>query len=209
MAVRKRRDEEDEDVDVVESAPRQSPPRTPLQQKILDALPASIELPEPPASYRAAAWAVTMLTALLPLLYAGLVFLIGHGLYWHFRHNGVWIVSGMWAFLAYWAVYVAGGVTVLFLLKPLLSWNRDRSKPLNIKRSVEPFLYDYVEALCKSLGAPVPRTIQVDLAPNAFAGYRLGFWSLFTRDMTLCIGLPLVLGVWVRQWVGSAWLGRG
>lgn len=193
---RRKPDEDDE------PAPRTPPARTPLQQKILDALPESIDIEAPSSSYRLAGWMIAGITAVLPLLYAGLIFLVAHGVYWHYKHDAHWLRAGGKEFFLYWLVYPVGGLTVLFLIKPLFRWNRDTSRPQNIKRSVEPFLYDYVTALCRSLGAPVPKTIQVDLSPNAAAAYRYGFWSLFTGDMTLVIGLPLVLGMSVRSLSG-------
>lgn len=193
---RRKPDEDDE------PAPRTPPARTPLQQKILDALPESIDIEAPPSSYKLAGWMIAGVTALLPLVYATFIFLVTHGVYWHYKHNSHWLRLGGKQFFLYWLVYLVGGLTVLFLIKPLFRWNRDTSRPQNIKRSVEPFLYDYVAALCQSLGAPVPKTIQVDLSPNAMAGYRFGFWSLFTGDLTLVIGLPLVLGMSVKQLSG-------
>lgn len=185
-----------------EPAPRTPPQRTPLQQKILDAIPKSVDIPPPSAAYKLAGVMIAGFTALLPALYVGLIFLIAHGMRWHYRNDTWWLVAGMRWFFAYWTLYVVGGATILFLIKPLFRWNRDKSRPLNIRRTVEPFIYDYVGALCDSLGAPRPKTIQVDLGPNAAAGYRLGLWSLITGDMTLIIGLPLVLGMSVRQLSG-------
>jgi Zn-dependent protease with chaperone function len=190
---RRKPDEDDE------PAPRTPPARTPLQQKILDALPESIDIEAPPSSYKLAGWMVAGLTALLPLIYIGLIFLVGHGIYWHYKHDSHWLTAGGTRFFAYWLVYVIGVLTVAFLIKPFFRWNRDNSATQSIKRSVEPFLYDYIEALCHSLGAPVPKSIQVDLSPTAAAVYRFGIWGVFVRDMSLVIGLPLVLGMSVRQ----------
>jgi Zn-dependent protease with chaperone function len=39
----------------------------------------------------------------------------------------------------------------------------------------------------------------LDLQVNASASFRRGFLSLFSRDLTLTIGLPLVAGLTVRQ----------
>jgi Zn-dependent protease with chaperone function len=48
----------------------------------------------------------------------------------------------------------------------------------------------------------VPTSIRIDCEPNASAGLRHGLWSLFSRDLTLTIGLPLVAGLNLRQFTG-------
>ena len=94
-------------------------------------------------------------------------------------------------------------VVLLFLLKPLFYRDpKDEGKPQRLKESAEPFLFEYVEAICDSVGAPVPKSIRVNCDVNASASLRRGFSSLFSNDLTLTIGLPLVAGMTVRELTG-------
>src|SRR5262249_55786251 len=94
------------------------------------------------------------------------------------------------------------GVTLVFLIKPLFARNPQDSLPLSVKRSAEPFLYEYVEAVCATVNAPAPASIRLMCEPNAFAAFSGGLWGFVTGRLTLSIGLPLVTGMSVRQLTG-------
>jgi hypothetical protein len=66
----------------------------------------------------------------------------------------------------------------------------------------EPLLFAFVGRLCQALGAPVPREIYVDCQVNASAGFRRGLLSLFSDDMVLTLGLPIVQGLSLQQLAG-------
>jgi hypothetical protein len=104
--------------------------------------------------------------------------------------------------LLYFGPLVAGGIMVLFMIKPLFARAPKKSKPLAIDPRSEPLLFEFVERICKLVGAPVPREIRVDCNANASASFRHGFWSMLGNDLTLTIGLPLAAGLDLRQFAG-------
>ncbi len=141
---------------------------------------------------------------LLPLMYVGFVGLVGYGVYYHASHH-VHILHGTGfrvRLLAYFGPLIIGVILFVFLIKPLFSRPARRERRISLVRDNEPLLFDFVEALCRSLGAPAPRRIDVDLDVNAAAAFRRGWLSLLGRDMVLFIGLPLVAGLTVRQFAG-------
>ena len=94
-------------------------------------------------------------------------------------------------------------VVLLFMIKPLFYRDpKTDGKPQRLKESAEPFLFQYVAAICESVGAPIPRSIRVNCDVNASASFRRGFASMFSEDLTLTIGLPLVAGMTVRELTG-------
>jgi len=172
---------------------------TPVQQEILRALREKIEPTRSTAAYKLGLFAVASLNMLLPLAYFGLIFLVAHAMYWNHRYNSVG-KGGWW--MVYLGAYVWGTVTLVFLIKPLFARGSKESPPLKIKRSGEPFLFEYVEAICRTVNAPVPRTIRLVCEPNAAASFSGGVAGLVTGRMELTIGLPLVTGMSVRQLTG-------
>ncbi len=184
---------------MAKSTPSSSSAYTPVQRQILAALRERIEPTQSTFSYKMALLAVAFVNLLLPLLYFGLIFLVAHALYWNFRYNGADRGSG---WIVYLGTYLMGGVTLLFLIKPLFARDPKESPPLKIKRSAEPFLFEYVEAICAMVNAPVPDTIRLVCEPNAAASFSRGLMGLVTDRMELTIGLPLVNGMSVRQLTG-------
>lgn len=85
------------------------------------------------------------------------------------------------------------------LLKPLFAKRDDDSFGFELQSPHEPLFFDFVSRLCRSVGAPPPASIVVDVAVNASAGYMRG---LFDNRLRLTIGLPLVLGLDMRQLAG-------
>ncbi|MEO8028449.1 MAG: hypothetical protein ABI823_18345, partial [Bryobacteraceae bacterium] len=62
-----------------------------------------------------------------------------------------------------------GLIATLFLLKPIIIRPRREPEPPVIDPDSEPLLFEFVERLCRIIGAPRPYRIRVDLAPNASA----------------------------------------
>ena len=100
------------------------------------------------------------------------------------------------------APVVMGSVGTLFLFKPFLNRSSRPQSLLELRREDEPALFQFVEALCRSIGAPVPKAIVVDLQANASASFRHGWSDLLTRRLTLTIGLPLVQALTLTQFAG-------
>lgn len=185
------------------SKPR-PPKRTAFQQRVLDGLQRPIDPVPVGGAYKLGLLAVAAAMLLLPLLYAGLIFLIGHTIYWQAVRAFTVVRHGMHfgqaALLL--GLVVIGVITLLFLVKPIFSRGNAARHPLQLKRSREPFLFEYVEAICRSVGAPLPKAIVVDGEANASAGFGQGIFGFLTSDLTLVIGLPLVSGLTVRQFTG-------
>lgn len=154
-----------------------------------------------------------LLMILLPVLYFGVIAGLGYAVYWHARNIDFFLVtmegvrtvrSRVFAFLfGYLAPLVAGLVTILFLLKPLIVRSVEEEEPVTLDRSQEPRLYAFIEHLCEILGAPFPNRIDVSTIPNAAASFRRGWLSFFGRDFALHLGLTLAAGMTVRQFAGT------
>ncbi len=150
---------------------------------------------------------------LLPLLYFGVIAGVGFATYWH-AQNVQWFVGStegvrspkarVFAFLfGYLAPLVAGLVTILFLLKPLIARSAEEEQPVTLDRSQEPRLYAFLEHLCEIVGAPFPNRIDVSTIPNAAASLRRGWISFFSRDFALHLGLTLAAGMTIKQFAGT------
>jgi hypothetical protein len=85
-------------------------------------------------------------------------------------------------------------MVILFMIKPLFSRRPKSVEPRRLKREEEPELFEFINQISDLVGSPRPKRVQVDLQVNASAALTHGFWSLFTRNLTLTIGLPLAGG---------------
>jgi len=157
------------------------------------------------ASYKLAIALVAVAMVLLPLLYCAVV--AGAAYAWW-----IYLVVGLPAILdastnvkvivLAFTPLVAGATLVFFLFKPLLAPRPPRANRFTLSREEAPGLFSLVEQLCDNLGAPRPIRIDVDVRVNASASLRRGLWSLFSNDLVLTVGLPLVNGLTLRQFTG-------
>lgn len=92
-----------------------------------------------------------------------------------------------------------GGVVLLFMIKPLFSRRPKSVQPRALKPEDEPELFEFINRIAELAGAPKPKRVQVDLQVNASASLTHGFWSLFSRNLTLTIGMPLAGGLSARE----------
>ena len=148
---------------------------------------------------------VAVAMVLLPLIYVALVALAGYGVFYHAVHHLTWLRTmrpAKVAFFVYIAPLVAGVVVVFFMLKPLFARPARGAEPRSLERDQEPVLFAFVEKLCATVGAPLPRRIDVDCEVNASASLRRGLLSLFSQDLVLTIGLPLAGGLSLQQLAG-------
>jgi Zn-dependent protease with chaperone function len=154
------------------------------------------------AGYIVLATIVAGLMILLPLIYLGLIVLLGYLLYWYFtldvdfdpRTAGQWIGA-----VLFYIAPVAGVITFIFMLKPLFVRRRIAYRRRPISPSDEPLLVAYVERLCEVVGAPKPAEIEVDMNVNASAGFAS---NIFSGKMALMIGLPLAAGMTLQEFTG-------
>lgn len=173
----------------------------------LDAFTGKIEPTRVSPLYQFGLGVVTLAMVLLPLIYIALIMAMGKLVWWHIQNDvGIFEhVRGRGVILAgivYLAPVIAGGIFILFLIKPLFS---KASKPVpsyKITEADEPLLFNFVRKICELVGAPNPREIRLDTQVNASAGFRRGWWSFFGNDLVLVIGLPLAAGMTQRQLAG-------
>jgi Zn-dependent protease with chaperone function len=155
--------------------------------------------------YRAALAIVALAMVLLPLAYVSLVGGAAYGVVWFAMHgwpllNG--IGSLKWRGFVFAIPLVTGAILVVFMIKPLFARPARRAEPRRLGREEEPLLFAFVDRICETVGAPRPREIHIDGQVNASASLRRGFFSLFSDDLVLTLGLPLVAGLSLPQLAG-------
>ena len=193
------------------SLPSVPAPQEDAQRQVLLAFQGEIQALPVSIFYRLGLFCVALAMVLLPLVYIGLIVLAAYGVYYHATENvGILGAGGKrggsgggWGvLLIYLGPIIAGGILVLFMIKPFFAGRPRGEKPRALQPALEPLLFAFVETLCRTIGAPVPKEIRVDSRVNASASFRSGVWSLFTNDLVLTIGLPLAAGLNLRQLAG-------
>lgn len=173
--------------------------------EIQTAFPPAIEKPGTTFWYRAGLFAVVITLILLQLLYLALVGAVAAATLAYTLALPVLFasVSINWiTIILLLGPPVVGAITTFFLFKPVLARAPKPAPNVHLTREQQPELFEFVERLCKCVGSPAPASIEVDLQVNASAGLRRGFRSLFSNDLKLTIGLPLVEGLTLRQFTG-------
>ena len=151
---------------------------------------------------------VAFMMVLLPIIYVALIGLAAVAVYFWAR-AGTFVFSGgggarimIFKVILYIAPLFAGVVLVLFMVKPLFARRPKAAQPLALNPGAEPMLFAFIAKICETVGAPFPKRVDLDCHLNAAAGFRRGIWSLFSNDLVLTIGLPLVGGLTVTQFAG-------
>ena len=176
---------------------------------LLNSFDGAIEPVKTSAGYRIGILVVTVVMLLLPLIYIGLICLVGYGVYWHTTHN-LGILDNelrgkakIGPVLLYATPIVTGAFLCLFMLKPLFASRGGGQNTRALNEKDEPLLFAFVRKICDAVRAPHPKSIEVDSNVNASASFRRGAWSMLTgNDLTLTIGTPLVAGLNSRQFAG-------
>lgn len=151
---------------------------------------------------------VSAMMVLLPLIYVGLVGLAAWGVYVYATHFTFLLTGGgnirLWLlkFMLYAGPLFVGGILVLFMVKPLFARRPRHAQPMALNPALQPTVYAFIARICDLVGAPMPNRIDMDCELNASAGFRKGLGSLFSNDLVLTIGLPLVAGLSVREFAG-------
>lgn len=181
-----------------ETAPSQAPASP------LDAFNGSIQPAKTTLLYRIGLGVVAFAMVLLPLLYLALIGLTAWLVVLHLK-NDTWILarahgrSGLIQLVAYLGPAVAGGILVFFMVKPFFAAKAKPPEPVTLDPGKESLLFAFVRRICELVGAPMPCRIDVDCQVNASASLRRGLWS---KDLVLTVGLPLVSGLDMRQFAG-------
>ena len=157
--------------------------------------------------YRFGTFLAAVGMVLLPLIYLGMIAAVGWWLYDYAisgtdriaEHSGRTSKGGFWLYIV---PLVVGAMVIVFMIKPLFSRRPKSVEPRRLKPEDEPELFEFIGQICDLVGVPRPKRVQVDLQVNASAGLTHGFWSLFSRNLTLTIGLPLAGGLSTREFGG-------
>ncbi|MCA9178467.1 MAG: M48 family metalloprotease [Planctomycetales bacterium] len=156
-------------------------------EEILALVQGSMAPVKTPIGYRVGILLAMLVMLSLPLIYLGLIGLVGSWIY----HDP--------SFLS----FIVGSILILFMIKPLFRWQGHSSTQTLASRDREPLLFEFVESVCRAVRAPAPRRIEVDCDINASAGFRLGYLSLvWGNDLVLTIGAPLLTGMRIDQFAG-------
>lgn len=157
------------------------------------------------AKYRIAMFLAALGMILLPLIYLGMLGGIGWWLYDLANGEPISAATGVRRGHSGTDDLVplfVGGVVLLFMIKPLFSRRPKSVQPRILKPDEEPELFEFINQIAELAGAPRPKRVQVDIQVNASASLTHGFWSLFSRNLTLTIGMPLAGGLSAKEFGG-------
>lgn len=97
--------------------------------------------------------------------------------------------------------YFIMAVLVLFLIRPFFI-SYEETTFFEMHRKDAPALYNLIDVMCEKMSVPFPEQICLNTDVNASAGAMFGYFSLGQKKLRLTIGLPLLLGLNVRQFSG-------
>ncbi|HRN61039.1 MAG TPA: M48 family metalloprotease [Luteimonas sp.] len=164
--------------------------------------PGSVPRPARRPLYTLMLWLVAALSALMPVLYFGLV----AALAWlGYRYYAGWAPRDGHAVLLALAWLAPGfmlTVLILFLLKPLFAPRAKAPESVRLSPDDEPELTAAVQSLCQAIGVRPPREILLSHSVNAWVQFIPGLPGVVGGARTLTIGLPLAAGMTARQLVG-------
>lgn len=185
------------------------PSEKPTAAELLAAFTGTVPRTRVSLFYQAGLVLVTVMMIVLPLVYLAMIAAAGWGVWSYATHcSGLLSLGhgGARVYLAklvvYFAPLFAGVVLVFFMIKPLFARLPPSAQPLAMNPALEPTLYAFIAKICDLVGAPMPRRIDLDCQLNAAASFRRGLRSLFSNDLVLTIGLPLVAGLSLREFAG-------
>lgn len=176
--------------------------------KVLGAFTGPIKRVHVSPFYYVGLFVTAFMMLLMPLVYLGLIGLMGYAVYYHGANHLSLIdiddsargrIFGMFLYAL---PIVAGAIVIVFMIKPLFARFPREFSTIDLDPKDEPLLFAFVEKVCKSVRAPVPRVIRVSSEVNASASFRRGFFSFLGGDLVLTIGLPLVAGLNTRELAG-------
>lgn len=154
--------------------------------------------------YRFSLIGVSVLMALLPLLYFGLITAVVAAGFWHAtRHfDALWGKGALPFALLYVGPIVVALILGVALLKPIFARRAESTGRTRLTRKDEPLFFALVEKVCALVGAPMPQWVEVDSAVNASARLLPGWRGLIRNQLVLCVGMPLFAGLDTRQLAG-------
>lgn len=177
------------------------------EQEILGAFQGDIERVRVSLTYRLGILVVALVMVTLPAIYVALIGLVCYLTYFHAIYSTGILQMGvgrLWLFvlLAYLAPLVVGTILVFFMIKPLFARPARQRRIRSVTRKSDPLLFAFVDRVCGVVGSPKPKRIDVNCEVNASAAFRRGYLSMLRSDFVLTIGLPLAVGLTLRQFAG-------
>ena len=172
--------------------------------KLLAAIQGKIHPVRPSLLYLLSAILVSCAIVVLPIVYICLTAAVGAATVWHAVYS-TRLFSSMpirIAIFVYLTPLFAGVVLLAVMIKPLFARPTGFHRSRSLTPFAEPRLFAFVEKLCAAVGAPMPRRIDIDADVNASASLRRGGLSLFSDDLVLTIGIPLVACLNIREFAG-------
>ena len=148
---------------------------------------------------------------ILPLVYVALAVSTGWGVYlfavhcvpaiwsWQFTYSQFEIIS---KFVCMVTPLVAGSAIAFFMVKPIFTPRGRPPVAAVLNPSFEPRVAEFINAVCRAVGAPAPRRIELACDINASAGFDIGWGGLLKNRLVLRLGLPLVATLTERQLAG-------
>jgi len=173
-----------------------------LQEELQAAFTAPIESVQRSTPYKVGVFLVAVPMVLLPIVYFALAAGVAYAVYWHVTHHESVLDDRLgYVLLVYVAPLVVGTIVVMAMIVPLIPRARQKDAPSYlITKASEPLFYDFVALICKSIEAPMPKHIELIMAPTAGAFLRHGFLSVFfPQDLGLLVGVPLIASLDVQQ----------
>lgn len=159
----------------------------------------------PSAGYVAQLLLVTLCCLLVPVLYTALLIGLALALGWYLTHIHQYLggLSNIWLRLAICGIpLLSGGILLLFMGRPLFFASRRGAQPLELDLAREPRLRQVIEQLCQAIGLRPPVAVHLCNEVNASVHFQGGWRGFFSGDKVLTIGMPLVAGMTVQQFVG-------
>jgi Zn-dependent protease with chaperone function len=155
--------------------------------------------------YKLGLFLVALSMVLVLAVYFGLIILAGYGVYYQLAHFSqvMEIASHNFFTLFGWLlVPVAGLVLIFFLVKPFVAGRPPEPDRYTLTPKSDPELFAVISKVCELVKAPLPSRVDVDCRINASMHLRNGWRSLKENDVVLTIGLPLVAGMNMQEFVG-------
>ncbi|TVZ41602.1 Zn-dependent protease with chaperone function [Alteromonadaceae bacterium 2753L.S.0a.02] len=160
--------------------------------------------------YRTSLLWVAVASLIAPLLYFSLIALVLGFIYlyfgeWRFAWFGEIRIHTKGTLILWLLTYLfpafISAIMLVFLLYPL--WpNGRRPKPFTLDPKKYAAFYGLINSMCRAIGVPQPKLIELRPDANAAAGAVHGFASLLKNDLRLVLGLSLVRGSTVSQLLG-------
>lgn len=185
-------------------APTAAPASDPLD--VLQSLAQQgLKRARPSPAYALQLLLVTLCCLLVPLLYAGLVVGLAIGLGWYLLHIHEYLggLRNIWLLLCIYGIpAISGAILLLFMARPFFLPNHREDSARQLDLADEPQLRRVIEQLCQAIGLRPPVAVQLSNEVNASVHFENGWGGFFSGRKVLTIGMPLVAGLSVQQFVG-------